>query len=105
MARVGFWLLPAVFICVVLVSAAKAQASQGAQPSQGAQSSQGTQTAFTCGVNCETQAGLCRNTCTITLSANSGTTSTATAMQINQCFIDCTRVQHVCRQGCSLLGR
>ena len=40
----------------------------------------GTQTFFTCNVNCKTQAGVCRNTCTINLAANAGNTSTPVAV-------------------------
>ena len=63
-----------------------------------------TQTLAACQSTCEVQATVCRSSCTINAAANTGNTSQAVAAQLNQCFIDCTRVLLVCKQACISAG-
>ena len=61
-----------------------------------------TRTALACNLNCESQAGLCLNTCAIGQAVTSTSTLSATTSQNSQCSLDCTRVKMVCRQACPI---
>jgi hypothetical protein len=52
---------------------------------------------LSCLMTCDTQGGSCQSGCI----NSSGSVSTGLSSQNNQCILDCTRVQLVCKQSCA----